>query len=104
MLLQVAKSVFLGNVDVSAVQAFLAENHLEKCRFAAAVTAYQSHALVVAHKQACSVQENLDSEGLGDILYLNHGSKDRKNTLLSLFLWMGIDRFCETGCIFTDWT
>ena len=86
VLLQVAQSVFLGNVDGAAVQAFLPENHLEQGGLSTTITAYQSHALVVAHKQACSVQENLDSEGLGDILYLDHGSKDRKNTLLSLLL------------------
>ena len=30
VLLQVTQRVFLGNVDASAIDAFLAENHLEK--------------------------------------------------------------------------
>ena len=62
VLLQVAQSVFLGNVDGAAVQAFLPENHLEQGGFSATVAAYQANTLVVAHKQACPVQENLDSE------------------------------------------
>lgn len=62
MLLQVAQGVFLGNVDVPAVQAFLAENHLEKRRFAAAVTTHQAHPLVVAYEQARPVQKDLHAE------------------------------------------
>lgn len=85
VLLQVTQGVFLGNVDGTAVQAFLPENHLEQGGLSTTITAYQAHALMVAHKQACPVQENLDSEGLGDILYLDHCPKIAKKGIYPKF-------------------
>ena len=62
VLLQVAQSVFLGNVDGATVKAFLPENHLEQGGLSATIAAYQAHTLVVAYKQARPVQKDLDSE------------------------------------------
>ena len=85
VLLQVAQSVFLGNVDGAAVQAFLPENHLEQGGLSTTVAAYQAHALVVAYKQARPVQKYLDSEGFGDILYLDHCPKIAKKGIYPKF-------------------
>ena len=81
VLLQVAYGIGFGNVNGAAVQAFLPKNHLEQGGLSATVSAYQAHPLVVAHKQARSVQKDLNSKGFGDILYLDHCNKDRKRCL-----------------------
>ena len=75
VLLQVADGVVLGNVDASAVDAFLAQDHLEKRGLAATVTAYEPHAFVVAHEHAGTVEQHLLAKGLGNVLDLNHGVK-----------------------------
>lgn len=62
VLLQVAQRVFLGNVDGTAVEAFLPENHLEQCGFAATVTAHEADALMVAHEQARAIEQYLHAE------------------------------------------
>ena len=64
---------------------FLPENHLEQGGFSATVAAYQANTLVVAHKQVCPVQKNLDSEGFGDILYLDHCPKIAKKGIYPKF-------------------
>ena len=75
VLLQVTQRVFLGNVDASAIDAFLAENHLEKGRFAATVAAHKANALMVGHKHARTIQKDLHAKRLGNVLNLNHGTK-----------------------------
>ena len=62
VLLQVAQCVFFGNVDGTAVKAFLPENHLEQRGLAATVTAYEPYALMVAHEQARAIEQNLHAE------------------------------------------
>ena len=85
VLLQVAYGIGLGNVNGAAVQAFLPENHLEQGGLSATIATYQAHALVVAHKQARPVQKYLDSEGFGDILYLDHCPKIAKKAIYPKF-------------------
>ena len=85
VLLQVAQSVFLGNVDGATVKAFLPENHFEQGGLSATIAAYQAHTLVVTHKQARPVQKYLDSEGFGDILYLDHCPKIAKKGIYPKF-------------------
>ena len=77
VLLQVTQRVFLGNVNGASIDAFLAENHLEKRRFAATVAAHKAHAFVVAYKHAGAVKQHLLAKRLRNVLYLNHGIKDR---------------------------
>ena len=62
VLLQVAQRVFFGNVDGTAVEAFLPENHLEQRGLAAAVAAHEADALMVAHEQARAIEQNLHAE------------------------------------------
>lgn len=62
VLLQVAQRVFLGNVDGTAVEAFLPEYHLEQGGLAATVTAYEPYALMVAHEQARAIEQYLHAE------------------------------------------
>ena len=78
VLLQVTQRVFLGNVDASAIDAFLAENHLEKGRFAATVAAHKAHAFVVAYKHRGAVKQHLLTKRLRNVLNLNHEGKFRK--------------------------
>ena len=52
----------LGNVDGTAVDTFLAQDHLEQRGLAATVTAYEPYALMVAHEQACAIEQNLHAE------------------------------------------
>ena len=78
MLLQVTDGIVLGNVDGSAVDAFLSQDHLEKGRFAAAVAAHEPHAFVACHQKAGAVKQHLLAKGLGNVLNLDHGGKDSK--------------------------
>ena len=75
VLLQVTQRVFLGNVDGASIDAFLAENHLEKGRLTAAVAAHEAHAFMVAYKHAGAVKQHLFTKRLRNVLNLNHGDK-----------------------------
>ena len=88
MLLQIAERILLGNVDGAAVEAFLPEDHLEQSRLAAAVAAHEPHALMVAHEQGRTVQKDLYTEGLGNVLDLDHGDKFRKKQWICFILFI----------------
>ena len=73
VLLQVADGIVLRNIDGSAVDAFLTQDHLEKCRFSATVAAYEPYAFVACHQKAGTVKQHLLAKRFRDVLYLNHG-------------------------------
>ena len=75
VLLQVAERVFFRDVYRAAVEAFLPENHLEKCRLATTVAAHEAHALMVAYKHRGAIQKDLHAKGFRNVLNLNHGDK-----------------------------
>ena len=62
VLLQVAERVFLGDVDGTAVDTFLPENHLEQRGLAATVAAHEAYAFMVAHEQGGAVEQHLHAE------------------------------------------
>ena len=88
VLLQVTQRVFLGNVDGTSVDAFLAENHLEKGGFTATIAAHKPHAFVVAYKHRGAVKQHLLTKRLRNVLNLNHGVKFRKSRQLAEFSWL----------------
>ena len=101
VLLQVSNGVVFGNVDASAVNALLAQDHFKERRLAAAVTAYEAHAFVVAYKETRPVQKDLLAKGFGYVLDLNHGNKDRNSifgdmkTFMALCLLLAASAFAQ---------
>ena len=77
VLLQIANRIALRDVDVTAIEAFLPENHLEKGRFAATVATNKTDAFMVGNKHASAIQKDLHAKRLRYILNLNHEPKDR---------------------------
>ena len=73
VLLQVAERILLGDVDGPAIEAFLAQNHLEQRGFSATVAAYEPYAFVACHQKAGTVKQHLLAKRFRDVLYLNHG-------------------------------
>ena len=78
MLLQIADGVVFGNVDRTAVDTFLPENHLEKGRLSATIAAHEPHAFMASYQKTGTVEQHLLAKGLGNVLNLNHGGKCSK--------------------------
>ena len=83
MLLQVSKRIIFGNVDVSTVDIFLAEDHLEKGGLSATVASDDADAFTGGDEKARVAEKILGSKRLGNVLYLDHACKFRK--------WNGLD-------------